>query len=178
MRQTTRPTSTSNKKRVKKKKVTDKRLPPKPVVKKERRHQDFGTSKAEQDFAKNFLDKLGIRYVWQFKTNTGRFFDYYLPDYNILIEFDGQFFHADERVYKEEDLTPMQKRNRRVDEEKNRWALLHCIPLIRIKEKDVNEHPDQVMKMLRERLKIQGEIIEKEKNMNKRHVNRLNENKN
>lgn len=34
------------------------------------------------------------------------------------------------------------------------------------------------MKMLKERLKIQGDIIEKKKNMNKRHVNKINYKKN
>lgn len=86
--------------------------------------------------------------------------------------------HSDPRVVDRSKLTPTQKRNKRIDEEKNRWAALHCIPLIRIWEKDIHEHPDQVMKMLREKLKIQGEILEKERNMNKRHVNHLNENKN
>lgn len=86
--------------------------------------------------------------------------------------------HSDPRVVDISKLTPTQKRNKRIDEEKNRWAALHCIPLIRIWEKDIHEHPDQVMKMLREKLKIQGEILGKERNMNKRHVNHLNENKN
>jgi very-short-patch-repair endonuclease len=159
-----------------KKKFTDKRLPPSQKVRKQRKHPKFGTSKAELDFAKNFLDKLGVRYEWQFEAKQiGRFFDYYLPDYNILLEYDGVFFHADPRVYKEEDLNPMQKRNRRIDEIKDRWALLHGIPLIRIREKDVKENPAGVMKMLKERLHIQGDVIEKNKEMNKRHINKLNE---
>ncbi len=179
MRQISRKrTTTGGKGSTAKKKLSDKRLPPHSKVKKERKHPDFGTSKAEQSFAKNFLDKLGVRYVWQFEMKEiGRWMDYFLPDYRIGIEFDGQYFHADERVYKKEDLNPMQKHNLRVDEQKDRWALLHGIPLLRIKEKDVNERPQEVMKTLRERLKIQGEIISKKKDMSKRHVNKLNENK-
>lgn len=180
MRQVSKPRNTTkNSGGNKKRKVKDRRLPPKQKVKKEKKHPDFGTSQAEQNFARDFLDKLGVRYVWQYEAKEiGRFFDYYLPDYNILLEYDGTFFHSDDRVYNEEDLTPMQKRNRRVDEQKNQWALLHCIPLIRVKEKDVNEHPEQVMQMLRERLKIQGCILYKKKEMNKRHINKLNETKN
>jgi len=167
-----------NKTAPKQKKVVDKRLPPKQKVKKKRSHPMFGTSKAEQNFARDFLDKLGVRYQWQFEAKSiGRFFDYYLPDYNILLEYDGQYHHADPRVYKEEDLNPMQRRNRRVDEQKDRWALLNGIPLIRVREKDVKENPAGVMKMLKERLHIQGETIQKQKGMNKRHVNRLNEDK-
>ena len=130
---------------------------------------------AEQKFAQDFLDKLGIKYIWQYEAKEiGRFFFFYLTDYRILIEFDGTYWHSDDRVYESKDLTPTQKRNKRIDEQKNQWALLHCIPLIRIKEKDVNERPDKVMKMLRERLKLQSEAVKKEMEMNKRHVNKLN----
>lgn len=175
MKQVSRNRATANGEKNKKNKVTDKRLPPKQKVNKKKDHPEFGTSIAEQNFARDFLDKLGIEYVWQFEAKEiHRFFDFYLTKYRILIEYDGTYFHSDDRIYEEKDLNPMQKHNRRVDEEKNRWALLHCIPLIRVKEKDVNEHPDQIMKMLKERLRIQGDLLEKEKNMNKRHVNKLN----
>lgn len=74
----------------------------------------------------------------------------------------------------ENKLTPTQKRNKRVDKHKDNWALLHGIPLIRIWEKDIRENPSQVMGMLKERLRIQGDKIAKKKEMNKRHVNKLN----
>lgn len=158
----------------KKRKPTDRRLPPKQKVKRVKTHPDFGTSKAEQDFARNFLDKLGVGYVWQYEAKEiGRFFDYKL-DNGILIEFQGSYYHGDSRIYEEKDLNPMQKRNRRVDEQKRQWALMHGMPLIYVWEKDVNEHPEEIMKMLRERLRVQGDVIEKENNFKKRHVNKLN----
>ena len=138
----------------------------------------YGTSKLEEDFARDFLDKLKLRYIYQFKTNIGRWYDFYLTDYRILIEIDGGYWHSDPRIVKEDKLTPTQKHNKRVDEDKNRWALLHGIPLIRIWEKDIRENPNQVMNMLRERLKLRGEDIQRDKNMAKRHINKLNENKN
>ena len=30
-------------------------------------HAEYGTSKLEEDFAQKYLDKLGIKYVYQFK---------------------------------------------------------------------------------------------------------------
>lgn len=67
----------------------------------------------------------------------------------------------------------MQKRNKRVDEYKNKWALMHGIPLIRIWEKDIRENPKKVMKELKERLHIEDEkrLINEKKN--KRHVNKI-----
>ena len=41
-------------------------------------HPKFGTSKLEEDFAKDFLDKLKVRYVYQFEAkDIGRFYDFY-----------------------------------------------------------------------------------------------------
>lgn len=138
-------------------------------------HPQFGTSKLEQDFAVNFLDKLNLKYTWQFEAkDIGRFFDYYLDEHHLLIEIDGSYFHSDPRLYEDKDLNRMQKRNKRVDEVKNKWALMHGIPLMRIWEKDIRENPELVMKMLKERLYIQDEKNTLSENKNKkRHINKL-----
>lgn len=118
---------------------------------KERKHPEYGTSKLEDKFAKNFLDKLGIKYETQFKAESiGRYFDFYLHDYNVIIEVDGDYFHSYGLIY--EQMSPMQKKNKRVDEQKDKWALHHKIPLIRIWEHDINKSPEKVMKMLKEEL--------------------------
>ena len=66
------------------KKVKDERLPKiaKPMKgKKAKTHPQFGTSKLEINFARDFLDKLGVKYTWQFEAKEiKRFFDYYLPE--------------------------------------------------------------------------------------------------
>lgn len=67
----------------------------------------------------------------------------------------------------------MQKRNKRVDEHKNEWALMHSIPIIRIWEKDIRENPSGVMKALKERLYIEDKEQEKKSKKNKRHRNIL-----
>ena len=65
-------------------------------VKKENRkqiHPKYGTSKLEEDFAHNFLDKLGVKYTYQFEAkDIGRFFDFYLQDENLIIEVDGDYW--------------------------------------------------------------------------------------
>lgn len=118
---------------------------------KKKKHKDYGTSKLEVKFAKEFLDKLGVEYVYQFKAESiGRFYDFFLPKENVLIEVDGDFYHSFGLVY--EDMSPMQKRNRRVDKQKDHWALINGIPIIRIWEHDINNNPEGVMKMLKENL--------------------------
>lgn len=118
---------------------------------KERKHPEYGTSNLEVKFARDFLDKLGIKYETQFKAESiGRYFDFYLNDYQVIIEIDGDYYHSYGLVY--EQMSPMQKKNKRVDEQKNKWALHHKIPLIRIWEHDINKKPEKVMKMLKEEL--------------------------
>ena len=56
-------------------------------------HPKYGTSKLEKKFAKEFLEKLGIKYVEQFEAkDIKRFYDFYLTDYRILIEVDGDYW--------------------------------------------------------------------------------------
>lgn len=134
----------------------------------------FGTSKLEQDFARDFLDKLGVEYQWQFEAkDIGRFYDYYLPKHNLLIEIDGSYWHGDPRILKEGKLNYIQRHNQRVDSYKDKWALMHGIPIMRIWEKDIRENPAKVMKELKERLYIQEEIEKGKDNMRKRHKNKL-----
>ena len=81
----------------KKTKVTDKRLPPKPkntpLRRSQRPHKEYGTSKLELRFAREFLDKLGVEYIYQFKAESiGRYFDFFCPAANVIIEVDGDYW--------------------------------------------------------------------------------------
>ncbi len=144
-------------------------------------HQKYGTSKLEEDFARDFLDKLGVKYIYQFEAkDIGRFYDFAIilndnmtTGNMILIEIDGGYYHSDPRVVKEDKLNPMQKHNKRVDEHKDKWALLHGIPLIRIWEKDIRENPKMVMEELKKRLYIEDKKITITEKKNKRHINKI-----
>jgi len=157
-----------------KKRIKEIPKPKKRVGVTKRPHHKFGTSKLEQDFARDFLDKLNIQYVWQFEAkDIGRFYDFYLPKHNLIIEIDGSYYHSDPRLVKEENMNPMQKHNKRVDEYKDKWALAHGIPIMRIWEKDIRETPDKVMKDLKKRLYIQDEKQTITERKNKRHINKI-----
>lgn len=165
-----KPRSKTVKKRTAPKK--DKRLPTptkkSPVPRSQRPHKEYGTSKLEERFARDFLDKLGIKYVYQFKAlSIGRYFDFFLPECNLMIEVDGDYYHSYGILY--EDMTPTQKRNKRVDEQKTMWCLSNGIPLIRIWEHEINNTPGEVLKMLKEKTGKYRASYEKEKEKNKRH---------
>ena len=168
----------SNKKNITKPKKTVRKRTASKVRKTTRKtvrvHPKFGTSKLEEDFARYFLDKLKVRYVYQFEAkDIGRFYDFYLPDVNLIIEIDGSYFHSDPRLVKEENMNPMQKRNKRVDEYKDRWALMHGIPLIRFWEKDIRENPKMVMDELKKRLYLETEKKSLTEKKTKRHINKI-----
>ena len=91
----------------------------------------------------------------------------------ILIEVDGDFYHSNPNLVKEDKMNPMQKHNKRVDKIKDDWAALHSIPLIRIWEEDIRKSPEKVMKLLKERFYIEDDKAVKKTEKNKRHVNKL-----
>lgn len=140
------------------------------IVKHKRFHPKYGTSKLEEHFASEFLDKLGVEYVYQFEAkDIGRFYDFYLPKSNLIIEIDGDYWHGNPDKYSDEDLKGHQKRARRIDEYKDKWALLHSIPIMRIWESDIRKNPKGVMDSLKERLRVQNEKIRLDEEKKKRH---------
>jgi very-short-patch-repair endonuclease len=78
----------------------------------------------------NMLDEIGVYFIPQYPIG-GRFYDAYLPDENILFEFDGAFWHpktAEDAKY------IFQKKSMRVDELKNKMAADKGHKIIRIRE--------------------------------------------
>lgn len=131
----------------------------------------YGISKLERDFAKNFLDRLGLVYIYQYEVREiGRFYDFAVTSYDdsdyifenkdgircvrqdsrkfvvsLLIEVDGDYFHSNPKFFKDGDLSLTQRRNKRVDRLKDEWAGTHCVPLLRIWEDDIRNNQEKVM---------------------------------
>jgi very-short-patch-repair endonuclease len=138
--------------------------------KQKKKHPQYGTSKLEEDFAKEFLEKLKVPYQYQFEAkDIGRFYDFYLPQSNLIIEIDGDYWHGNPDKYEKDELKKHQIRAQRVDEYKNKWALLHGIPILRIWESDIRKNPKKVMKILKEELNIQEKNKLIQENKRKRH---------
>ena len=136
-------------------------------------------SKLEAYFAKNFLDKFGVRYVYEWEAkDIKRFYDFAIvaisedsdvvveekngvvslsQKYNdvrpcLIIEVDGSYYHGDPRVVEESKLNNMQKQNKIIDEYKNDWCRVHHIPILRVWEYDIMNNPKLVMEMVKEAL--------------------------
>lgn len=170
-----------------------------PKLHKKKTTQDkpkYGTSKLERYFAKEFLDRIGVRYIYQFEAKSiGRFYDFavvipytgqsllteekdgfrsvqqYTQPLNIIciIEVDGGFFHGDPRVVGDKGLNRMQQKNQVIDEMKNRWCALQCIPLLRIWEKDIRENPEKVRKIVSMYVSEGKNAVRRKENFKKPH---------
>ena len=152
----------------KKRKPTVSEIIRKSIERNKRPHPKYGTSKLETIFETDILKKLKVEYQKQFYArDIKRYYDFYLPGLNVLIEVDGDYYHSYGKVY--EQMTPMQRKNHRVDEIKNEWAALHGYALIRIWEHDIRNNPYKVMEFLKERFGIEekNQAIKEEKK--KRH---------
>lgn len=152
----------------KKRKLTTSEIIKKNIERSKKPHPKYGTSKLEKKFAKEFLDKLGVKYEEQFYAESiSRYYDFFLSECRVLIEVDGDYWHSYGKVY--EEMNPTQKKNARVDKIKNEWALAHGIPIIRIWEHDIRENPEKVMKILKENIGIATEKMIINENKKKRH---------
>jgi very-short-patch-repair endonuclease len=153
-----------------KKKITPKKTTTKakPRKRSDRPHPKYGTSKLEDRFAKDFLEKMGVKYERQYEAkDIGRFYDFFIPAARLLIEVDGDFYHGYGLLHEQKN--PMQKHNEWVDKVKDEWAAQHGIPLIRIWEHDINDKPGEVMKMLKKRIGDATKEQDRKNERRKRH---------
>lgn len=74
--------------------------------------------------------QLDVYYIPQYPLD-GRYYDAYLPDQNILFEFDGSFWHPKTH---EDAKYEWQKKAIKVDEIKNKMAEKKGFRLVRIRE--------------------------------------------
>lgn len=134
----------------------------------------YGTSKLEHDFAVEYLDKLGLKYIYQFEAkDIKRFYDFAVVVYDnypykyeikdgirsiiqegkeftvgFLIEVDGDYFHSNPSFIKQKDMNPMQKHNKYVDKLKDEWAKERGMLLLRIWENDIRHDRGKVVKLI------------------------------
>ena len=162
------------------------------TVRKRKINQQYGTSQLERDFARDFLDKLGLKYIYQFEAKEiKRYYDFAITVYDdypfkyeekdglksiiqegkeflvsFLIEVDGDYFHSNPSVVDEKNLNPMQKHNKMVDKHKDEWAAMQGLPLLRLWESDIRKKPRKVLSELKkavEQAKKKRLILENKK---------------
>ena len=99
----------------------------------------YKNTKPEIKF-KSVLSENNIKYIHQYpvqwKRGWKKWYDFYLEDYNLLIEVDGVYWHG--KGKKQNELTDAQKHNKLNDDTKNILAKEHGYNLIRVWEDEIN----------------------------------------
>jgi very-short-patch-repair endonuclease len=109
------------------------------------------TSKLEEKF-KILLDVLDIKYQHFFiAPKINKVFDFYISEYNLLIEIDGDFYHCNPKIY-DIPVCKTQEINIKNDKLKNDWAQSNGYKLLRFWEDDINNNIKQVKQILLENL--------------------------
>jgi very-short-patch-repair endonuclease len=76
------------------------------------------------------LDECGLFYIKQYALE-GRIFDAFLPDHNLIVEFDGVFWHPQKASDCKYDF---QKKNMETDKLKNEIVFRNKLKMVRIRE--------------------------------------------
>jgi very-short-patch-repair endonuclease len=100
----------------------------------------------EKEF-KKLMKELEIRIIPQ-KIVGGKIYDFYIPLKNILVEIDGNYYHGDENIY--EELSAMQRRNKKNDKYKDVLAKGLGYEIERIWESDLKNNYNQVKERIKE----------------------------
>lgn len=105
------------------------------IIKTNRNH----TSKLEKTFA-NILDLLDIKYQQFFYAKEIKaFYDFYIPEHNLIIEVDGDFWHCNPDKFPNPEYTT-QKRNIQRDKIKTQWAIINGYKILRFWENDIKNN--------------------------------------
>jgi very-short-patch-repair endonuclease len=116
-------------------------------------NKKYYTSKLENLFA-NILDLLDIKYSTKFYAKDIKaFYDFYIPEHNIIIEVDGDFWHCNPDSKHSEAKYESQKKNLVRDKEKEQWTINNGYKLLRFWENDINNNIKQVKQTLLENCK-------------------------
>lgn len=88
---------------------------------------------------KDMMVELGIKYTTQ-KVVGNKIFDFYIPSKNMLVEVDGDYFHANPLIYEGKELNKMQIRNVKNDKYKDTLAKGNGYSLERVWEYDLKNN--------------------------------------
>jgi very-short-patch-repair endonuclease len=83
-------------------------------------------------------------------------FDFYVVDYNLYIEADGDYFHSNPRIYPDGPKTKTQKINWYRDIKKNKYVIENNIKLIRFWESDILNNQESIKCKLKELLQLKN----------------------
>jgi very-short-patch-repair endonuclease len=97
------------------------------------------------------LDEIGAKY--EEEKMVGFFsFDFYLPEYSLYVEVDGDYFHVNPLFYPDGPKTATQRINHYRDVKKNGFCKEMGLKMVRIWENDILHNRNDVVRIIREEI--------------------------
>ena len=112
------------------------------------------SSKKETEFIERCVKPLGVEYDTQYYLkDLHHFCDVFIPSKNIIIEFQGDYWHGNPLKYSDDELSEYQKKKVTKDNELREYCSENGINLIEIWESDYDKDSNGVKTLLEEQLK-------------------------
>lgn len=116
------------------------------------KNRKFNKKTKLEEKVENIIKSLNIEYEFQYPLD-GYLFDFYLPEYNSLIEVDGDWYHCNPLKYPEMK-SDIQKCVNKNDNIKNLLVESKRIKLLRFWESDINKTPEEVIARLKQEFNL------------------------
>ena len=112
------------------------------------------SSKKETEFIERCVKPLGVEYDTQYYLkDLHHFCDVYIPSKNMIIEFQGDYWHGNPNKYSNDELSEYQKKKVTKDNELREYCSENGINLIEIWESDYDKDSSGAKTLLEEQLK-------------------------
>ena len=99
---------------------------------------------------KKWLGEHNIKYEYQYHLD-GKFYpDFYLPDKNIILEVQGDYWHANPKIYSADKLDERQKKHIIRDKRKFGYYKHKGIKYYELWGLDIKQDIDSLMKTIKE----------------------------
>lgn len=122
------------------------------ATEREIKNRGYVVSNLEKVFKEKFLNPLRIKYTHELRIpSINKVYDFYIPEYNVLIEVDGDFWHCHPTRFPIAEYET-QKTNLKNDYLKNQWAKDNGYKLLRFWEYDIINNPQQIIETLKKEL--------------------------
>lgn len=105
----------------------------------------------ERVFSK-MMKELGVEIVNQ-KVIKNKIYDFYIPSKNMVIEVDGDYWHANPLIYEGKELNKIQLKNVRNDKKKDSLAIGYGFLIERVWEHDLHNNYEEQKERFRKILK-------------------------
>lgn len=94
-------------------------------------------------FTEKCLTEAGVSFVKQFKLGRSKC-DFFLPDANLIIEANGDYWHSNPLIYKESEFDDIQRKNMVRDAKKYAAAKKAGHSIVYVWESEIKKRPEEV----------------------------------